>query len=173
MLTACTWGNIGSFLAGLSTVAIAVAALVRGPAALRDWRARERAQADAAHEEAETVRLERRRGLEGWSRSGVNTYEVSLVTSDAEFEQAVRGLKANQPANYVVLRISTGRGQFNDVGRAESLRRLVEIDGQISRSPSAGELEALEAGLDKMGIARAPYGRVMRSDETPGTSASA
>jgi hypothetical protein len=26
------WGNIGSFLAGLSTVAIAVGALIRGPA---------------------------------------------------------------------------------------------------------------------------------------------
>jgi hypothetical protein len=55
------WGNIGSFLAGLSTVVIALAALIRGPAALRDWRAWQRAQADPAHEEAERIRLERRR----------------------------------------------------------------------------------------------------------------
>ena len=59
------WGNIGSALAGLSTVVIAVAALIRGPGALRDWRARQRAQAEAAHEEAKTLQLDRRRGLSG------------------------------------------------------------------------------------------------------------
>jgi hypothetical protein len=31
------WGNIGSVLAGLSTVAIAVGALIRGPAVVRSW----------------------------------------------------------------------------------------------------------------------------------------
>jgi len=32
------WGNIGSMLAGLSTIIIAVAALIRSPGVLRDWR---------------------------------------------------------------------------------------------------------------------------------------
>jgi hypothetical protein len=74
-----TWhpgrGNIGSALPGLSTLVIAIAALVRGPAALRDcdWRARERAQAQAANEEAETIQLDCRRGLTGWSDHGVDT----------------------------------------------------------------------------------------------------
>jgi hypothetical protein len=31
------WGNIGSMLAGLSTILIAVAALIRGPAVVRSW----------------------------------------------------------------------------------------------------------------------------------------
>jgi hypothetical protein len=96
---------------------------------LRDWKARQRAQADAAHEEAENARLERRGGLEGWSRHGVNTYDVGLVTSATEFEHVLRNLKADLPANYVVLRVSTGRGQFDDVHLADSLRRLIEVEG--------------------------------------------
>jgi hypothetical protein len=97
--------------------------------------------------------------------TGVNTYEVSLVTSAAEFEQVLRGLKADLPANYVVLRVSTGRGQFNDVNLANSLRRLVEVEGTIARPPSTGELEALERGLDAMGIPRAAYGQVRPPQE--------
>jgi hypothetical protein len=31
------WGNIGSMLAGLSTIVIAVGALIRGPAVIRAW----------------------------------------------------------------------------------------------------------------------------------------
>jgi hypothetical protein len=65
------WGNMGSFLAGLSTVIITIAALKQGPAALRDWRARLRAEAEAERENSETVRLERRRYLSGWSAHGV------------------------------------------------------------------------------------------------------
>jgi hypothetical protein len=37
-------GNIGSAAAGLWTVIVATTALIRGPAALRDWGARQRAQ---------------------------------------------------------------------------------------------------------------------------------
>jgi hypothetical protein len=76
------WGNIGSALAGISAAIsaaiIAVVTLIRGPAALRDWQARQRAQAGAAKEEAETTRLERRRGLSGWSAMGVSTPPPSL-----------------------------------------------------------------------------------------------
>ena len=86
------WGNIGSALAGISAAIsaaiIAVVTLIRGPAALRDWQARQRARADAAHEEAETIRLERHRGLSGWSAHGVNTYSVTLVTDPAELRRA-------------------------------------------------------------------------------------
>jgi hypothetical protein len=99
------WGNIGSFLAGLSTVVIAVAAFIRGPAALRDWQARQRALAEEAHEQAENIRLERRRSLAGWSKSGVNTYPVHLVTDASEFAEATRELTSGQPTTYVVLRV--------------------------------------------------------------------
>lgn len=40
-------------LQGLSVVVIAIAALVRSPAALRDWRARQGAEADAARAQAD------------------------------------------------------------------------------------------------------------------------
>jgi hypothetical protein len=81
------WGNIGSMLQGLPVVVIAIAALVRSPAALRDWRARQAAEADAARAqaevsraEAEATRLERRRTPLGWSPDGVETYTAALVT---------------------------------------------------------------------------------------------
>lgn len=41
-------GNIGSMLAPLPALIIAVAALIRSPGTLRDWRARQLAEADAA-----------------------------------------------------------------------------------------------------------------------------
>jgi hypothetical protein len=71
------WGNIGSALAGLSTVIIALAAVKQGPTAVRAWIDSKRAQAGQAREEAETTRLERRRGLSGWSRNGVDAYDVT------------------------------------------------------------------------------------------------
>jgi len=43
-------------LAGLSALFIAVAALIRSPGALRDWRARQLAEADAARAHAEADR---------------------------------------------------------------------------------------------------------------------
>jgi hypothetical protein len=63
------WGNIGSAVAGAAALAIAISALIRGPGALRDWIARQRTQAEAAHEEAETIRLDRHRGL-SWLPAG-------------------------------------------------------------------------------------------------------
>jgi hypothetical protein len=144
------WGNIGSFLAGLSTVVIAVAALVRSPAALRDWQARQRAQAEAAREEAETIRLERQRHLSGWSPHGIDTFGVTLVTDDDEREQAARSLAGGHPSPYIVLRVSEGGS--GDLNRAWSLRQIIEHEGCISRPPTAGEREALERGLGELGI---------------------
>lgn len=72
------WGNIGSMLAGLSTIVIALAALKQGPAAVRAWLDRQaadaeeaRARAAALSADAEERRLERRRTLLGWSPGGV------------------------------------------------------------------------------------------------------
>jgi hypothetical protein len=156
------WGNIGSFLAGLSTVVIAVAALVRGPAAVRDWRARQRAQAEAAREEAESIRLERRRYLSGWSPGSVATFEVTLVTQAAELALAGKQLtRSLVNSSYVVLRVSEGGAQ-HDATRAEDLRQLIRTEHHVSRPPTAGELAAVEAGLDAMGIPVAVYGRKRR-----------
>ena len=162
------WGNIGSFLAGLSTVLIAVAALRSGPAAIRDWRARQRAEAEALHEEAENIRLERRRYLSGWSPGGVATYEVTLVTQAAELARAGHQLTrdlVNSP--YVVLRVSEGGAQ-HDATRAENLRQLIKTEHHISRPPTSGEVEALEKGLEVVGIRPAVFGRKRRDVATSG-----
>lgn len=151
------WGNIGSALAGISAAIsaaiIAVVTLIRGPAALRDWQARQQAQAEAAHEEAETTRLNRRRGLDGWSRHGVETYGVTLVTETGELGQAVTELTSGRPTAYVILRVS--ETSDDNSNRGLSLRQLIQTEGYISRPPTTGEREALETGLDTMGIPRA------------------
>jgi hypothetical protein len=74
------WGNIGAMLAGLSAIAVAVGALIRGPAVIRAWLDRQgaeaeeaRARAEGLRAEAEERRLERRRTLLGWSPGGVET----------------------------------------------------------------------------------------------------
>ena len=125
------WGNIGSFLAGLSTVVIAVAALVRSPGALRDFRTRQAAQADAARaqaelarEQAEETRLERRRTLQGWSPGGVETYTVALVTDPAEMDRAAAEPAGGGPTGYIVLRVD--EGEYSSVNRGRDLRALIE-----------------------------------------------
>jgi hypothetical protein len=47
------WGNIGSLLGGLAAVALAIAAIITGSAGLGDWRAKQRAEAELVHAEAE------------------------------------------------------------------------------------------------------------------------
>jgi hypothetical protein len=59
----------------------------------------------------------------------------------------------------VVMRVSEG-GDGHDANRAHALRQIIEAEGYISRPPTAGEREALEAGLDVMGIPRAAYGQI-------------
>ena len=156
------WGNIGSFLGGaaaaVSALIVAAVTLIRGPAALTAWQARQRAQADAAREQAQTTRLERRRGLSGWSANGVNTYPVTLVTEAGELGQAVTELTGGQPTAYAVVRV-TGGADSGSVNLALSLRQLVQAEGYISRPPTTGERKALETGLDAMGIPRAAYGQ--------------
>jgi hypothetical protein len=151
------WGNIGSFIAGLSALAIAIGALIRSPAALRDWRERQQAQAEAAREEAKAIRLNRRRSLSGWNANGVETYRITLITEPDELGQAVTELTSGQPTAYAVLRVS--ESNFDNSNRGHNLRQLIRHQGLISRPPSTGELEALETGLDTMGIPRASYER--------------
>src|SRR5215467_6325821 len=57
------WGALGSALGGLATVVLAVAAIIGGTAGLSDWRARQRSEKTLADEQAESIRLERRRVL--------------------------------------------------------------------------------------------------------------
>jgi hypothetical protein len=171
------WGNIGSALAGLSTLIIAIGAFIRSPAALRDWRARQRAEAEVANEQAENIRLDRRRYLSGWSGSGVATYGVAPVTDSEELARAVDELaKHLGDSAYVVMRVSEGGSDGHDASRAQSLRQLIETERYISRPPTIGEREALETGLDAMGIPRASFGQVrppQRQDEADGSSIAA
>ncbi len=150
------WGNIGSAVAGLSALVVAAAALIRGPAALSAWMAKQRAQEAAAREEEQTARLDRRRHLNGWSGHGLDTFGVALVTTDDELKQAVGELASGEPTSYVVLRVA--EGEYTSENRARSLRQLIEIEGSISRPPTTGEREALEAGLDALGVQRAAHG---------------
>jgi len=149
------WGNIGSFLAGLSTVAIAIAALKQGPAAVRAWIDAKHAGAEKQHEEAENIRLERQRYLSGWSAHGTATYGVTLVAREEEMALAARELSGGGPTAYVILRVHEGGS--GDEERARSLRQLIEDEGHISRPPTKGELEAVRVGLDAMGFPRAPF----------------
>jgi hypothetical protein len=152
------WGNIGSAVAGAPALIIAIAALIRSPAALRDWRERQRAQAEAAREEATTIRAERRRGLTGWSSTGVNTYPVDLVRTGIELEQLRAKLVSGEPSPFVVLRV-TGSTEGNSANLAQTLRQTIEAEGFISRAPTTGEAEALDIGLRAMGIRGAVYGQ--------------
>ncbi len=164
------WGNIGSAAAGLAALIAAVFAVTyaimkrQGPAWLQAVREREHAQADAAREQAglareqaEQIRLDRRRSLQGWSRGGVNTYGVALVTSAEEMTRARDELTGGGPCDYVILRVAESDQKYGNVNRAHSLRQLIETEGLVSRAPTTGEREALEVGLDALGIPRAAY----------------
>lgn len=142
------WGNIGSFLAGLSTVVIAIAALIRGPGALRAWQARQRAQAEAEHEKAQTARLERQQYQSGWSALGTDNYGVVLAASREERERAAREVASGQPTAYIVLRVAEDPSV--DADRADSLRQLIEDEGHISKPPTRAEIVYLRKGQQAM-----------------------
>jgi hypothetical protein len=147
------WGNIGSALAGITTAIsaaiITITALIRGPAALRDWRARQQAETQAAHEraeaareEAETTRLERRRGLSGWSAHGTETYGVTLVTETDELSQAATELTSGQPTAYAVPRV-TGSTDSGSANLALSLRQLIQTESAVA----AGRHQAVAGAI--------------------------
>jgi hypothetical protein len=127
------WGNIGSFIAGTSALLIAAAAIIRSPAALREWMARQKAQAEAAQEEAETIRLDRRRGLSGWSATGVEVYGVTLVTSEDELRSAASEIASGRPSAYVTVRVS--ESEYDTTARGHALQQLISRDGYLSRAP--------------------------------------
>lgn len=148
-------GAIGSALTGVSTVLVAIGAIIHGPKAVQAWRERQQAEGEVQREQAETIRLERRRCLSGWSAHGVATYGVTLVTAEDELNRAVRELVAREPTPYVVLRVAEGGG--GDVNRALSLRGLIDHEGHVSRAPTVGETEALRKGLEAMDVPHASY----------------
>jgi hypothetical protein len=162
------WGNIGSAAAGLGTLIVAIFAvygLIRhGPAWLQDSRERKQAQAaaDAAQanlalEEAKQIELERRRRLDGWSGHGIDTFTTVLVTTPEEMNQAREELTGGGPTDYVILRVAESDEKYGSANRARRLREIIESETCISRAPTPGEREALEAGLDALSIRRAPH----------------
>jgi hypothetical protein len=138
------WGNIGSFLAGLSTVAIAVGALIRAPAVVRSWLDRQAADTDEARARAEALRAEaeerglnRRRTLLGWSPGGVETYTVALVTDAAEMERAVPELTGGGPTGCVLLRVAPAAGQRR--GSPGSRKNSLFMVRDHRRTPAAAD----------------------------------
>jgi len=95
-----------------------------------------------------------------------DTWGVTLVT-DEELTRAARRPASGQPTSHVVLRVSGS--SYDNSNRARSLRQLIGHQGLITRSP--GEREAVETGLDTMGILRAAYGQarpVRPAEQGPG-----
>jgi hypothetical protein len=137
------WGNIGSAAAGRAAFIAAVAAVYGivkyGPAWLRDSRERQKAQAAAAREQealareqAEQIRRDRRRSVHGWSGHGVNSYEVALVTSAAEMDQAKAELLAgNVPSDHVILK--RGPWEFNTGASAQVVDNRTTAPHSYSR----------------------------------------
>jgi hypothetical protein len=139
-------GDIGSFAGGLAAVVLAIAAIIGGSAGLGDWRAKQRAQREVAAEEATNLRLNRMRLNHGWSPHGVDSYGVTLVTEPAEFVLAQDELTSGGPTEYVVMRVTSG------ANGGDRLRQLIRRDGFVARVPNDGEIEAVEAGLEVLGI---------------------
>lgn len=139
-------GDIGSFVSGLAAVVLAIAAIIGGSAGLGDWRAKQRAQRDVAAEEATNLRLNRMRHNHGWSPHGVDSYRVELVTDPGEFALAQKELTSGGPTEYLVIRVTSGADGGN------RLRHLIRRDGFVARVPNHGEIEAVEAGLEVLGI---------------------
>lgn len=181
------YGNIGSFLQGIAVILIAIGALIKGPAVVRAWIDRQKADADEARARAQAMRaeateiaLDRRRTLSGWSPHGVAVYTTALAADQVEMEQAVRELTGGGPTAYVILRVDEGEGSAN---RGLDLRRQVDQDHYVARPPTVAEREALETGLGVLdvpsGYRREPpaplqdlarfYGSTGRSGDTLGT----
>jgi hypothetical protein len=147
------WGNIGSVLGGLAALVVALVTLPQIPGGVSDWRKRQREQTALAADEREQLALERRARLRGWSGHGIDTFGVTLVTEPEEINGALAQIGG--VSDYVILRVS--ESEYGNANRANSLRQIIEHEGYISRPPTPGEREALEAGLDSMGIPRAAY----------------
>ncbi|SRR6266516_718381 len=128
------WGNIGTAMAGFSAAIVALGALVRGPGALRAWLDNQRAQAQAAREEAATIRRQRRAHLHGWTGHGLDTYQVALVTDPDELTKAREEVLSGGPTTYAVLKVT--ESDYDNSNRARSLRMLIDAEQHISRPPT-------------------------------------
>jgi hypothetical protein len=131
-----------------------------GPAWLRDSRERQQAQAAAAREQealareqAEQIRLDRYRLLHSWSAHGIDAFGVALVTSGDEMTRAQDELLASGPCDYVIPRGSRESREVRE-HQPGSLAQADHQGGLRLPAPEAGEREALEEGLAKLGILR-------------------
>jgi hypothetical protein len=138
------WGNIGSAAAGLATLMVALRLLWSAPDWYRTWKERQNAERDLAREQTRTIELERRRGLNGWSGHGVETYGVTLVTDDVELEKAASELADGKPTDYFICRVS--ESGFGNENRAHSLRQLIQHGGLISRPGGAARRDQYQNG---------------------------
>lgn len=156
------WGNIGSAMQGFAVVIIAIGALFKGPAVVRAWIEGKQAEAEETRTRAETARaqatereLTRRAELLGWASNGVTTFTTALVTDPAEMEKATAELAVQKPGTdgpssaYVVLRVDEGIGSES---RARDLRALISQTRFIGRPPTPAEREAVEAGIEVLGL---------------------
>jgi len=139
-------GDVGSLVGGLAAAVLVILAIVGVGAGFGDWRQKQQALRDVAIEEANTIRLSRQSRNSGWSPHGVDSFGVVLVTEPAEFAQAQEELAAGGPTNYVVMHVTSS------ANGGERLRDIVRRDGFVARIPNEGEVEAIEVGLEALGI---------------------
>jgi hypothetical protein len=142
------WGNFGSTVGGIATLLLAAIAVIAGRGGWGDWREKQRQEARLAEEEAEGLRLERQSRVQGWTPGMANSYAVRLVTEPAEIAQAAQALTDEGDSEFVLVRV--------DGGRAWQLRQLVVNQGILARAPEAGEFEAIERGMQELGIPLSP-----------------
>lgn len=127
---------------------LAVAAIIGGSAGLGDWRDKQRKQRDLADEEAENIRLDRRRVLNGWNPHGLPVYGVQLVTTPEEVDQVREEISGGGPTAYVVLRVN--ESPSGNENRSHTLRQMITRTGYVTRPPERGEYEALELGREAL-----------------------
>jgi hypothetical protein len=79
-----------------------------------------------------------------------------VLRTDIVAGHAARELTGDGPTGYVVLRVNEGSG---DVNRGRSLRMLIKQQHYLCRPPTIAEREALEKGLEVLGIRHGRGGR--------------
>jgi hypothetical protein len=75
---------------------------------------------------------------------------VALVADRDEMDQAVAELSGGGPTAYVILRVDEGESGSDNRGR--DLRMLIDGQHYLCRPPTGGEREALEKGLEVLGV---------------------
>jgi hypothetical protein len=82
-MTFSDWGDLGSAVGGIATALLVLAGVVVGLPGVRDWRELQ-AQRSYADEQADQIRLDRRRMAYRWSPGAVSPFEAEAANNPEE-----------------------------------------------------------------------------------------